>query len=68
MKFAIVDTDPASADVLAFAARRRGHQSVALNSLNELAGNLPFEPNVIILGTDLVQGPGGGRPCPQCPA
>lgn len=57
MKLAIVDPDSASADVLAFAARRRGHQSVALNSLNELAGNLPFEPNVIVLGAGVIQDP-----------
>lgn len=57
MKIAIVDSDPASADVLAFAAKRRGHQSVALGSLRELTGSLPFEPNVIILGTDIVTDP-----------
>lgn len=54
MKLAILDSDPASADVLAFAAQRRGHQAVVLGSLRELAGNLPFEPNIIVFGPDTV--------------
>jgi DNA-binding response OmpR family regulator len=57
MKLAIVDSDSASADVLSFAAQRRGHQAVTLASLMELTGNLPFEPHVIFLGTDLVRDP-----------
>lgn len=57
MKLVIVDSDGASADVLAFAAQRRGHQAVALSGLRELTGNLPFEPNVLILGADMVKDP-----------
>jgi DNA-binding response OmpR family regulator len=54
MRIAIAEPDATSADVLSFAAARRGHRVVNVASLHELAGNLPFEPNVIILGTDVV--------------
>lgn len=57
MKLAIAEPDQTSADVLAFAAQRRNHQTVTVASLAELAGRLPFEPNVIILGTDVVKDP-----------
>ncbi|MGE0600092.1 MAG: response regulator transcription factor [Dehalococcoidia bacterium] len=55
MRIAIADSDPTSADVLAFAAQRRGHRVVTLPSLASLGESLPFDPNVIILGTDLVR-------------
>ncbi len=55
MRIAIADSDPTSSDVLAFAAQRRGHRVVTLASLADLAESLPFEPNVIILGTDLIR-------------
>jgi DNA-binding response OmpR family regulator len=57
MRIAIADKDATNADVLSFAAKRRGHQTVNVGSLGELAGNLPFDPNVIILGSDLVEDP-----------
>jgi DNA-binding response OmpR family regulator len=57
MKLAIVEPDQASADVLAFAGRRRGHQVVWLQSTADLSSNLPFEPNVIIFGADVVRDP-----------
>lgn len=53
MKIAIADSDAATADVLAFAAKRRGHQSTVVTSLAELLGRLPFEPNVIVLGGEI---------------
>lgn len=57
MKVAIVDSDSASADVLAFASQRRGHQALVLSSVRELSGNLPFEPNVLILGIGMAERP-----------
>jgi DNA-binding response OmpR family regulator len=57
MRIAIAEADPAAADVLAFAARRRNHQAFVVASLSELAGRLPFEPNAIIVGNDLVSDP-----------
>ena len=57
MKLAIVESDSASADVLAFAAQRRGHQAVSLLSVRELDNSLPFEPNVILFGSDVVRDP-----------
>jgi DNA-binding response OmpR family regulator len=57
MRVAIVDTDTTAAEALAFAAQRRGHQTFSVTSLGELAGNLPFEPNAIIFGMDLMDNP-----------
>ncbi len=51
MRIAISDTDPASADVLAFAAQRRGHQTVTA-TMDELFARLPFEPSLVVLGLD----------------
>ena len=50
MKIAIADSDAVAGDVLAFAAQRRGHQSITVGSVAELLGRLPFEPNVVVLG------------------
>jgi len=50
MKIAIADSDAVAGDVLAFAAQRRGHQSITVSSVAELLGRLPFEPNVVVLG------------------
>ena len=50
MKIAIADSDAVAGDVLAFAAQRRGHQSISVGSVAELLGRLPFEPNVVVLG------------------
>lgn len=50
MKIVIADSDADAGDVLAFAAQRRGHQSLAVGSVAELLGRLPFEPNVVVLG------------------
>lgn len=56
MKIAIADSDAATGDVLAFAAQRRGHQTVTVSSLPELLSRLPFEPNVIVLGGEIGEG------------
>jgi two-component system OmpR family response regulator len=50
MKIAIAGTDPALADLCAFAARRRGHDVVCLDSHARLFGPLPFSPSTAILG------------------
>jgi two-component system, OmpR family, response regulator len=52
MRFAIADADPIMADILAGAARRRGHQSVCLAGLDELFERLPFEPTVVVLALE----------------
>ena len=57
MRLAFAEPDGPSADVLAFTAQRRSHQTVTVSSLAELAGRLPFEPNVIVLGSDLGRDP-----------
>jgi len=53
MRIAIVDPDATTSDVLAFAAQRRGHQSVCLSSFDELHERLPFTPTLIVLGQAL---------------
>jgi DNA-binding response OmpR family regulator len=57
MRLAIVEADPAVSEVLSFAAQRRGHQTVTVRSLAELAGNLPFEPNAIVIGDGQLPAP-----------
>ena len=52
MRFAITDPDPESIAVLAFAAQRRGHQTVALESSAELFQHLPFLPTVVVFSID----------------
>ena len=52
MRLAIAESDPVTADVLAFSAQRRGHQTVVLASAGRLFDRLPFEPAVIILSAE----------------
>lgn len=49
MRLAIVDPDPVAGDVLAYAARRRGHLTVSLRSPGELFQPMPFTPTLIVL-------------------
>jgi DNA-binding response OmpR family regulator len=48
MRLAIAEPDPVTADVLAFAAQKRGHQTVRVATLSGLVGRLPFEPSAAI--------------------
>ena len=49
MRIAIYDPDRTATDVLAHAAQRRGHQTVAVSSMDEFFGRLPFEPSALIV-------------------
>jgi DNA-binding response OmpR family regulator len=52
MKFAIADPDPAAAELLSYAAQRRGHQAVCLAAAEKLFDRLPFEPSVIVAAVE----------------
>ncbi len=52
MKIAIAGADSALTDLCAFAARKRGHEVVCLDSPNRLFGPLPFNPSTAIVGVD----------------
>ncbi len=49
MRLAVVDPQPVAGEVLAFSARRRGHQVVCLADESRLFGRLPFEPTAVII-------------------
>lgn len=52
MKLVIVSEDAVAASVLAFAAERRGHQTVCLDRVGQLFDRLPFEPSLIVVSLD----------------
>jgi DNA-binding response OmpR family regulator len=57
---AITDPDPANVSTLAFAAERRGHQTVMLGAPGDLFRHLPFEPTTIVFSvSDTVEGATG---------
>lgn len=49
MRVAIVEAEPAAADILTFVAQRRGHQPICLSAVERMFERLPFEPAVVIL-------------------
>jgi two-component system response regulator MtrA len=49
VRIAIVEPEPVAADVLAYAAKKRGHQPVVLPILARLFGRLPFTPAVAVI-------------------
>jgi len=52
MRLAIVDSEPVVGEVLAAAARRRGHQVVCVADVARLMSRLPFEPSAVIVSLD----------------
>jgi DNA-binding response OmpR family regulator len=48
MRLAIVEKDDVVADLLAFAAQRRGHESVCMTTPEKLFGHLPFTPSAVM--------------------
>jgi DNA-binding response OmpR family regulator len=49
MRLVIADPEPIAADLLVFAAQRRGHQACTVSSVPALFDRLPFEPVVAII-------------------
>ncbi len=49
MNLAIVEPEAATAHLLAFVARRRGHQTVCVQGFEPLFSRLPFSPSVTIV-------------------
>lgn len=49
MRIVIAEPDPALADVVAFAAQRRGHQAVCVPGPERIFDHLPFPPTVAIV-------------------
>lgn len=49
MRLAIVEADPAAADLLMFVAQRRGHQPVCVPHVERIYERLPFEPTCVLL-------------------
>ena len=49
MRIAIAESEPVAADLLVFAAQRRGHQPVCVPNVKRLFERLPFEPVVSVL-------------------
>jgi len=52
MRLAIVDPEPIVGEVLAHAAKRRGHQAVCVADVHRLMSRLPFEPTALIVSLD----------------
>jgi DNA-binding response OmpR family regulator len=49
MRIVIAEPDGAAADLLAYVARRRGHQPVCVASVDRVFERLPFEPDAAIV-------------------
>ncbi len=49
MELAIANGNETDADVLSYAASKRGHNVVAVSSTGRLLGNLPFTPSTVII-------------------
>ena len=58
MRIAIVESEPAAADLLTFVAQRRGHQPVCVPTVGRLFERLPFEPTAAIVSFQDMDGEG----------
>ncbi len=53
MNIAIVEADRVLADVMVFAAKRRGHRAISFDERDRIVERLPFSPDALIVGMEV---------------